>query len=80
MPNAALNASAWAPLAVPVGIEDVAVRAVAHVSFAVRSAPQLLVNVSQMNSDESFGDIFNGCPERTGYNSDVLSGPMVVRV
>jgi hypothetical protein len=33
MPNAALNASAWAP--VPVGIEDVAVRAVAHVSFAV---------------------------------------------
>ena len=47
MPNAALKASAWAPvLAVFV---SAAALAVAHVALAVASAPQLFVSWSQMN-------------------------------
>ena len=47
IPKTALKASAWAP--VFAGWPSAAVRAVWQVFFAVWSAPQLLVKVSQMN-------------------------------
>ena len=47
IPNTALNASAWAPVLAVWALA--AAVAVAHVSLAVWSAPQLFVKVSQMN-------------------------------
>ena len=48
VPKTALNASAWAP--VLLGAAEAAVFALAHVLLAISSAPQVLVNVSQINS------------------------------
>ena len=51
MPNTALKASACAP--VPYAADAAAAWPFAQVALAVPSAPQLLVTISQMNS--------NGC-------------------